>query len=273
MTEVSLADAALAADVREQVAIVADHVVVAYGGVRAVDGVSLRAEPGVVTGLIGPNGAGKSSLVSVIAGAQRLTEGRVLLGDRDITQLRPHQRSNLGLMRSFQTARVFPRLSVIENVIAGAKPSGVDGVGSSMFARSSWRRREDEVEERAFRLLTEFGIDAKADERCGDLSGGQRRIVEYLRLLMGNPRAILLDEPTVGMAPWLVTRLGDDLDALRTRGVSTLLIGHEMSFIRQICDVVVVMANGKVIATGSFDEIADNDVVREAYLGRRAVEA
>ena len=254
----------------EPAAIAAENVVVAYGGVRAVDDISLRAEPGAVTGLIGPNGAGKSSLVGVIAGAYRVTEGRILLGERDITRLRPHQRSRLGLMRSFQTARVFPQLSVLENVVAGAKANGLDGLISSMLVRSKWHRQEDEVADRAMRLLADFAMDTKADQRCGDLSGGQRRIVEYLRILMGNPRAILLDEPTVGMAPWLVSRLAEDLNALRSRGVSILLIGHEMGFIRQICDTVVVMANGKVIARGSFDEIAQNETVREAYLGHRA---
>lgn len=267
----ALRERELVPTVTEPAAIVAEQIVVTYGGVRAVDGTSLRAEPGQVTGLIGPNGAGKSSLITVIAGAQRATSGRVLLGDRDITHLRPHQRSRLGLMRSFQTARVFPQLSVLENVIAGSQRDRFDHLASSLLERPRWHRHEDDVADRALTLLADFGMEQKADQRCGDLSGGQRRIVEYLRLLMSNPRAILLDEPTVGMAPWLVSRLGEDLEILRDRKIAILLIGHEMAFIRQVCDTVVVMANGKAIAQGSFDEIAENEIVREAYLGRRAL--
>lgn len=254
-------------------ALVADEVVVTYGGVRAVDGVSLRAEPGAVTGLIGPNGAGKSSLIGVFAGAQRSTQGRILLGDDDITNLRPHQRSDRGLARTFQTARVFSRLSVLENVIAGEKRDRPGGISSAIFERRRWRHLEDEVTERALGLLTEFGMAEKAFIRCGELSGGQRRIVEYLRVLMARPRAILLDEPTVGMAPWLLARLAEDLGRLCAEGVCVLLVGHEMGFIRQVCKDVVVMANGRVIARGAFDEVAQNSVVQQAYLGRRVVES
>ena len=257
----------------EPAALVADDVVVTYGGVRAVDGVSLRAESGAVTGLIGPNGAGKSSLIGVFAGAQKSSQGHIHLGDEDITSLSPYQRSNRGLARTFQTARVFSRLSVIENVMAGEKHEKPGGLTSAIFERRSWRDREDTTTDRALAYLTEFGMADKAETRCGELSGGQRRIIEYLRVLMARPRAILLDEPTVGMAPWLLARLGEDLRRLCSEGVSILLVGHEMSFIREVCDVVVVMANGKVIARGDFDEVAKNEMVQQAYLGRRVVGA
>lgn len=257
----------------EPAALVAEEVVVTYGGVRAVDGVSLRAEPGAVTGLIGPNGAGKSSLIGVFAGAQKATQGHIYLGERDITALSPHLRSDEGLARTFQTARVFSRLSVLENVMAGEKHENPGGITSAIFERRRWRAREDATTDRAFAYLSEFGMAEKAETRCGELSGGQRRIVEYLRVLMARPRAILLDEPTVGMAPWLLARLTDDLRRLCSEGVCVLLVGHEMSFIREVCDVVVVMANGKVIARGEFDEVAKNETVQQAYLGRRVVGA
>lgn len=257
----------------EPAALIAEDVVVTYGGVHAVDGVSLHAKPGEVTGLIGPNGAGKSSLIGVFAGAQRAAQGRISLGEEDISSLRPNQRSNRGLARTFQTARVFGRLSVLENVIAGDKHAKPDGLTSAIFERRSWRAREDATMDRALVLLSEFGMRDRADVRCGDLSGGQRRIIEYLRVLMARPRAILLDEPTVGMAPWLLARLSQDLRRLRSEGVSILLVGHEMTFIREVCDVVVVMANGKVIAQGEFDEVAKNELVQQAYLGRRVVGA
>lgn len=255
------------------VALAAEDVVVTYGGVHAVDGVSLRAESGAVTGLIGPNGAGKSSLIGVFAGAQRASKGRILLGEDDITRLRPHERSDRGLARTFQTARVFSRLSVLENIIAGEKQEHPGGLTSAVFERRRWRAQEAATEDRAMALLSEFGLAHQAQLRCGDLSGGQRRIVEYLRVLMARPRAILLDEPTVGMAPWLLARLAEDLKRLCSEGVCVLLVGHEMGFIRQVCDVVVVMANGKVIARGDFDEVAQNELVQQAYLGRRVIEA
>ncbi len=254
-------------------ALVAENVVVNYGGVRAVDGVSLRAEPGAVTGLIGPNGAGKSSLIGVFAGAQRSTEGHIYLGEEDISSLSPHQRSDKGLARTFQTARVFSRLSVLENVMAGEKYVHPGGLTSAIFGRHSWRDREDATMDRALAYLSEFGMADKVDTRCGELSGGQRRIIEYLRVLMARPRAILLDEPTVGMAPWLLARLTQDLRRLCSEGVTILLVGHEMAFIREVCDVVVVMANGKVIARGDFDDVAKNELVQQAYLGRRVVGA
>ena len=257
----------------EPAALVAEDVVVTYGGVRAVDGVALRAEPGVVTGLIGPNGAGKSSLIGVFAGAQKSAQGRIYLGAENITSLSPHQRSNRGLARTFQTARVFTRLSVIENVMAGERHAKPGGITSAIFERRSWRAREDATTDRAFAYLTEFGMADKAETRCGELSGGQRRIIEYLRVLMARPRAILLDEPTVGMAPWLLARLTEDLRRLCAEGVSILLVGHEMSFIREVCDVVIVMANGKIIASGDFDEVAKNELVQQAYLGRRVIGA
>jgi len=257
----------------EPAALVAEDVVVTYGGVRAVDGVSLRADPGMVTGLIGPNGAGKSSLIGVFAGAQKSTHGLICLGDQDITSLSPHRRSDMGLARTFQTARVFGRLSVLENVMAGEKHAKPGGLTSAILERRSWRAREDATTDRAFAYLTEFGMADKAETRCGELSGGQRRIIEYLRVLMARPRAILLDEPTVGMAPWLLARLKEDLRRLCSEGVSILLVGHEMSFIREVCDLVVVMANGKIIARGEFDEIAKDETVQQAYLGRRVVGA
>lgn len=253
------------------VSLSAEDIVVTYGGVHAVDGVTLRAEAGMVTGLIGPNGAGKSSLIGVFAGAQRASRGRILLGDSDITKLPPHLRAQRGLARTFQTTRVFSRLSVLENVIAGERHAKPGGLSSAIFERRGWRHREDASSERALAMLAEFGMIHQADVPCGDLSGGQRRIVEYLRVLMANPRAILLDEPTVGMAPWLLARLATDLDRLCSQGVCVLLVGHEMSFIRQVCDVVIVMANGKVIASGDFDEIAKDEIVQQAYLGRRIV--
>jgi len=246
------------------------EIVVHYGGVVAVNGVTVRAAAGAVTGIIGPNGAGKSSLIAVLAGAQRPASGRVLLGERDITHLRPHQRSELGLLRTFQTARIFSRLSVLENVIAGTKSPSAEGLVSALLTRRKWRSHERASTERALGLLAEFGMLDQAERRCGELSGGQRRIVEYLRVLMARPSVILLDEPTVGMAPWLVARLADDLATLRSSGVCVVLVGHEMGFIRQVCDVVIVMANGEAIAEGSFDEVAENDLVRQAYLGRRA---
>lgn len=246
-----------------------EDIVVTYGGVRAVDGVTIDFPAGSVTGLIGPNGAGKTSLLNVIAGAFRPTSGRVFLGDCDLSHLASFQRGRQGLLRTFQTARTFDRLSVIDNLLVAEPDQSGDSLVKALVRPGSWKQQERVARTRAMDLLESFGIRGHADTRADLLSGGQRKIVDYLRALMANPKVLLLDEPSVGLAPPILELLARDIERMKGEGICIVLVEHEMEFIRKSCDQIVAMANGKVVATGDFDTVAADPVVRSAYLGRR----
>lgn len=245
----------------------ARDVTVQFSGVTAVDSVSVSFPPGHVTGIIGPNGAGKTTLMNVMAGSQAPSHGDVLLGDHTITRLRPFRRARLGVIRSFQHARVFGSMSVVDNLLLGQPRQDGERFFNSLFAKRRWVEDERSGEARAMELLRIFQIEHHASTPCSDLSGGQRRIVEYLRSLMAQPNVLLLDEPTVGLAPWVVEILRDDLRRLSADGVCVVIIEHEMDVIKTSCDTVVGMAGGRVVVTGTFEEITENEILRSAYLG------
>jgi ABC-type branched-subunit amino acid transport system ATPase component len=224
---------------------------------------------GAVTGLIGPNGAGKTSLLNVIAGALRATSGAVSLFGEDVTRLSSYQRGRRGILRTFQTAHTFDRLSVVDNLLVAEPDQRGDRLVSALFRPNSWKGQELAARRRALGLLDSFGMSSHAEVRADRLSGGQRKIVDYLRALMANPRVLLLDEPSVGLAPAVLELLGNDLERMKSQGVCIVLVEHEMDFIRRSCDQIVAMANGQVVATGDFDTVAANADVRSAYLGRR----
>jgi ABC-type branched-subunit amino acid transport system ATPase component len=244
-------------------------VVVRYGAQRAVDGVSLAFAPGSVTGIIGPNGAGKSSLINVLAGSLRPESGRLFLDRRDISRWPPFRRARAGLVRTFQSARVFGDLSVLDNLLAAVPDHRGDRFLSAMAGAKSWHVQEALEEERARRLLSDFGLIRMAHARAGNLSGGQQKIVEYLRALMARPRVLLLDEPSSGLAPPIVERLGSDLERLATAGCCVIVIEHEMGLVHAVCERVVGMANGAVIVDGDFASAVGNEFLQAAYIGRR----
>ncbi len=244
-------------------------VVVRYGVQRAVDGVSLAFAPRTVTGIIGPNGAGKSSLLNVLAGSQKPESGRLFLDGRDISGWPPFRRARAGLVRTFQGARIFAELSVLDNLLAAVRGHRGDRFVSAMMGARSWQRQEWREEERARQLLTEFGLAGHAQVRAGNLSGGQQKIVEYLRALMAEPRVLLLDEPTAGLARPIVDRLRGDLERLAAAGCCVIVIEHEMGLVQAICERVVGMANGEVIVDGDFSTAVGNEYLHAAYIGRR----
>jgi ABC-type branched-subunit amino acid transport system ATPase component len=246
-----------------------DDIVVTYGGVRAVDGVSIDFPQGRVTGLIGPNGAGKTSLLNVIAGAFRATSGHVHLCGEDVSRLSSYQRGRRGILRTFQTARTFDRLSVIDNLLVAEQNQRGDSLTNALLRPRTWKTQELAARHRALGLLDSFGIAGHAEVRADQLSGGQRKIVDYLRALMANPKVLLLDEPSVGLAPPILELLEKDLERMKSEGVCIVLVEHEMEFMRRSCDQIVAMANGKVVAKGDFDTVAADPVVKSAYLGRR----
>lgn len=241
---------------------------VRFAGVTAVDSVSVSFPAGHVTGIIGPNGAGKTSLMNVMAGSLAPTQGNVRLGEKDVTRLPPYERARLGVIRSFQHARVFGSISVLDNLMVGLPEQAGEHFWNSVRSRRRWLADERHGEARAIELLQTFQLADYAAVPCSRLSGGQKRIVEYLRSLIARPKVLLLDEATVGLAPWVVAILRDDLRRLAADGVCVVIIAHEMDVIRTTCDTVIGMAMGRVVASGSFEEVAENEVLQSAYLGK-----
>ncbi len=238
---------------------------VQYGGVFAVNGVSLTVQPGEVVGLIGPNGAGKSSLLNAVSGDVRASHGSVHLGAKDVTRLAPFHRARLGMARTSQTARVFEGLTVFEGLVTAAR----GGPGAS-FSRMVLRRREPRAERqaaaRAWQMLDQFGQQGIADSFGRELSGGQRRFVDLAMALIRQPDLLLLDEPSVGVSPALVPGLLTELRRVAGAGTGILIVEHALEVIAALCDRVIVMASGVVIATGSYAEIIKSEQVRHAYL-------
>lgn len=239
---------------------------VRYGGVEAVSGVSLQIRVPQIVGLIGPNGAGKSSLLAAIGGQTRATTGIVALDGRNITGLASHARARLGVSRTFQSAGIFERLTVFENLMVAGR--GFLGASLTRACLGGQRARaEDEAaRDRALSVLAELEMFAMRDTYCSDLSGGQRRLVEIGRCLMCSPRLLLLDEPTVGVAPQLVRRICETIVRIRDSGVAVVIVEHVLELIEEFCDRVVVLAAGQVLDDGTYKDVMKNGSVRDAYL-------
>ncbi len=237
-----------------------------FGGVRAVAGFSFSVRHGTLTGLIGPNGAGKSTLLAMLAGTLPVTSGRILYQGQDVTRLPAYRRARLGLVRTFQLASEFKRLTVMENLLSAVPRNRGDSFRGAVAGRRYWRGDEDAAIARARELLTQFGLDGHANGYAGDLSGGQRRLVEIMRALMAEPRVLLLDEPMAGVHPNLARRIGNELLALCAGGLTVLMVEHELAIMDEFCDPVVAMADGAVLAQGTMAELRSRTEVVEAYL-------
>lgn len=238
-----------------------------FGGVKAVQGANLEVRPGSITGLIGPNGAGKTTLFNLIAGTTKPSEGEIHFDGRNVTGLRPDQLGQLGLTRTFQLARGLPALTVIENFALYAKAQPGETLFGALLRSASVREREEAVIEEAWSLARDLNLAHVANNRAADLSGGQKKLVELGRALLGHPKMLLLDEPMAGVNPSLAVELAELLLKIRERGVTMLVIEHNMEFVGRLCDHVVVLASGKVLAEGSFDDIRSDEFVQSAYLG------
>jgi ABC-type branched-subunit amino acid transport system ATPase component len=237
-----------------------------YGGVHAADGVSFTVERGSITGLIGPNGAGKSTVLAVIGGYVPPSGGRIRFEGVDVTGHPMYKLARRGLVRTFQLPRVFGNLTTIENLLVaapgqrGERPSGVVG------GRRFWRSQERQLVDDARSALETFGMAAKADEPARNLSGGQKRAVEIMRVLMMKPTLLLLDEPMAGLSPSLSRELEDILLKLAEGGMSLLLVEHELETVDRLCGKVVVMAQGKVLSEGRMSELRLSREVQDAYV-------
>lgn len=239
-----------------------------FGGIHAVDGTTLEIEAGSITGLIGPNGAGKTTLFNVIAGAYQPTSGRVFLDGEDITGLPPHELFKKGLLRTFQIAHEFSSLSVLENLMM--VPDGQPGerLRDAWFRHALVQAHEDRVRERAREVIEFLEISHLEHELAGNLSGGQKKLLELGRTMMVDAKIVFLDEVGAGVNRTLLKTIGSSIQRLnRERGYTFCMIEHDMEFISRLCDPVIVMAEGKLLTQGTAEEVKANDEVIEAYLG------
>lgn len=250
-----------------KVTLAARDVVVSYGGVRAVDGVSFDVHAGEAVGLIGPNGAGKSTMLAALGGQARTVSGSIVLDGQQVESIPAYKRARLGLVRTFQSTSEFGDMTTFENLVTAG-----NGFRGAQLSRVMLRRRETlardrEIADHAWSILERFDMVEKANVYGRELSGGQRRLVEIMRCLMCTPKILLLDEPMVGVAPHLVEKLVGDLKSIRDEGIAIVIVEHALEVVEALTDRVVVMSFGHKIADGTYDEIVHNQEVQAAYLG------
>jgi neutral amino acid transport system ATP-binding protein len=237
-----------------------------FEGLHAVDGVSIEVAPGKITGLIGPNGAGKSTFMAVLAGTLPATAGKIVFDGADITNMPAYQRARRGLVRTFQLPSEFARLTVLENLLVAAPDNRGDTLFGAIMGRRYWIADERRLVERARALLDRFGMSAKESDYAGNMSGGQKRLIEIMRALMLRPRLLLLDEPMSGVHPKIVLEIQHYLEDLRAEGFTILMVEHELHMVERLCDTVVVMAQGKVIGSGTMASLRKQREIVDAYL-------
>ncbi|PSQ28979.1 ABC transporter ATP-binding protein [Halobacteriales archaeon QS_9_68_17] len=240
-----------------------------FGGITAVDDVSFEVEEGTLTGLIGPNGAGKSTTFNLITGMNDPDAGAVRFNGEEITRLASHEIADRGLVRTFQIARELEEMTVLENMMLAPKNQRGEKLWRSVVPglRDDVRRQEEELLERVWEVLDFFEIDHLAEEYAGNLSGGQRKLLEMARALLTDPDMLLLDEPFAGVNPSLERRLLEHIHELREDGYTFLIVEHDMDLIMNNCERVIVMHQGKILMEGTPAEVKASEDVIEAYLG------
>ena len=239
-----------------------------FGGFRAVDGASLEIREGSITGLVGPNGAGKTTLFNLIAGVLPPTSGRVTMAGDDITGMAPHELFHKGLLRTFQIAHEFSSMTVRENLMMVPGGQSGESLWNTWFGRKRIANEERALQAKADEVLEFLTVDHLRDEKASNLSGGQKKLLELGRTMMVDARIVFLDEVGAGVNRTLLNTIGDAIIRLnKERGYTFCMIEHDMEFIGRLCDPVIVMAEGKVLAEGTIDEIKANEQVIEAYLG------
>jgi branched-chain amino acid transport system permease protein len=237
-----------------------------FEGMHAVDGVSIEVPPGKITGLIGPNGAGKSTFLAVMAGTLPASSGTIIFDGSDVTHLPPYARARRGLVRTFQLPSEFARLTVLENLLVAAPGNRGDSLWGALRGRGYWLGDERRLVEKARVLLKRFGMTAKESDYAGTMSGGQKRLIEIMRALMLGPRLLLLDEPMSGVHPSIVEEIQQYLQDLRSEGLTVLMVEHELHMVERLCDWVIVMAQGKVIGSGTMAFLRQQREIVDAYL-------
>jgi ABC-type branched-subunit amino acid transport system ATPase component len=245
-----------------------EHVGKNFGGLPALRDVSFSVPVGRLTALIGPNGAGKSTLINCMTGVLAPTKGSISFQGAEIAGKPAHAITRLGIHRTFQNLRLFPRLSVLDNVLTGLTCEGGGSMLMAMLRMPYLRHRERQLRLRALEALDAFGLADKASWPAGVLAYGDKKRVELARAVVGHPRLLLLDEPVAGLNAEETAAVGDQLRNLRRAGHTILLVEHDMDLVMNIADLVVVLDSGQCIATGTAGEIRRNPLVLEAYLGR-----
>jgi len=245
-----------------------EHVGKNFGGLPALRDVSFAVPPGRLTALIGPNGAGKSTLINCMTGVLAPTSGSILFQGQNVAGLPAHRITRLGIHRTFQNLRLFPRLTVLDNVLTGLTCEGGGSMFMAMLRLPYLRHRERQLRLRALEAMDAFGLADKADWPAGVLAYGDKKRVELARAIVGKPRLLLLDEPVAGLNAEETAAVGEQLRNLRRAGHTILLVEHDMDLVMNIADLVVVLDSGQCIATGTADEVRRNPLVLEAYLGR-----
>jgi branched-chain amino acid transport system ATP-binding protein len=241
---------------------------VRFGGIVAVDDVSLSIAAAEIRGVIGPNGAGKTTLLNAITGVNKPTSGDILLDGRSLSGLKASDIAARGMRRTFQTSQLFQGMTVLENVMTGLHSTMRTSLFDAAFSTAHVRREEKEAADKAYEALNFVGMSQFADRDGGELSFGQQRIIEIARALVSEPHVILLDEPAVGLSLNRVIELEELLRKIRAeRGVTVVMIEHVIRVVMNVCDLVTVMASGQKIAEGTADEVTSDRTVIEAYLG------
>ncbi|HEY8285768.1 MAG TPA: ABC transporter ATP-binding protein [Chloroflexota bacterium] len=244
-----------------------EHISHAFGGVQAVQDCTFSVPAGSISGLIGPNGAGKTTAINVVGGALKLQHGQVRYSGMDTSGWSPAQMARQGLLRTFQLSREFARLTVLENVLVAATGQIDETLWGALFRRRAIKARERTLVDQARQILSNFGLDALRNDWAETLSGGQKRLLELARAVMARPKLLLLDEPMAGVNPALIDRIEGHIRELRDQGLTLLLVEHNLNVVERLCDLVIVMAEGRTLAEGTLADHRANPEVVRAYLG------
>ncbi|MEO7349274.1 MAG: ABC transporter ATP-binding protein [Terrimesophilobacter sp.] len=246
--------------------IIADNVSRSFGGLKAVDVDHVEIPRNAITALIGPNGAGKTTFFNLLTGFDKPDTGTWSFDGKSLAGVPAFKASRMGQVRTFQLTKSLAMLTVLENMKLGAKDQKGENFWVSMLPWL-WRKQDEDIEERALKLLERFKLDTKKDDFAASLSGGQRKLLEMARALMSEPTLVMLDEPMAGVNPALTQSLLDHILGLKEDGMTVLFVEHDMHMVRHISDWVIVMAEGRIVAEGPPDEVMKNPAVIDAYLG------
>ncbi len=240
-----------------------------FGGLKAVNDISLNVNKGSITGLIGPNGAGKTTLFNTIAGIYAPDNGKIYLEGDDISGLKPHELFSRGLLRTFQIAHEFSSLTVLENLMMVPSNQFGEKLAYVLFNNSQVKKQEEEIRSKAIKVIEFLNLKKLTQELAGNLSGGQKKLLELGRTMMVEPKIVLLDEVGAGVNRTLLNEISDAIIRLnKEKNYTFFLIEHDMDLIEKVCDPVIVMAEGSLLFEGQFNEVKKNEEVIEAYLGR-----
>ena len=236
-------------------------------GVAAVNGATFKVPKGLITALIGPNGAGKTTVINLLSGMIKSDSGSMSIGHVDVTNWADYKIAAQGLMRTFQLSRELSGLSVLENLLVAKRIQSGESLLNIFFRNSLVKREEAANIERALNTLKKYGLYELRDNRASALSGGQKKLLEIARGVMANPVILLLDEPMAGVNPALIEKIGEYIIDLKEQGMTILMVEHNLNIVEKICDYVIVLAEGKTLATGRLSELRADEAVVRAYLG------